>query len=582
MACHGAVSPAEAPTNIAVPALMIQQTLIRLLRQAARAASSDLRLDGEAIPDPELSRPKQKRHGDWATNLALVLAPKAGRPPREVAEAIVRNLPRNDVITSIEVAGPGFINLFLGHSWLHDVIREILDDEKPFGRAGRLGQRVQVEYVSANPTGPLHVGTARNAALGDSVANVLDAAGYDVEREYYYNDSGRQLELFGESVEVRYLQHFGVDATLPEDGYRADYVVNLAQDIETRHGDSLVSMEPAKRRQAILAEAVKRTMEGIEATLERFGIRMDTWVSERELLETGAVDRAVERLQTEGHAYRSEGAIFFRSTSFGDEKDRVLIRSNGEPTYFAKDCAYVLHKAARGFTRMIYVWGADHHGTVKRLLGAADAFGVNHGRVEILLYQLVNLYRGGEAVRMSRRAGDYVTLDELLDEVGPDAARYTLLTRSADSALDFDIEAVKRQTLDNPVYYVQYAHARIASLLRMAEERGVELRPWKQASFEALTHQAELDLLRRLAEFPEVVDLAAQSLAPHRLTRYAEQVAADFHRFYTECRVITDDESLTEVRLWLSEATKRVVAGVLALIGVSAPQSMERIGDEGS
>jgi arginyl-tRNA synthetase len=307
---------------------------------------------------------------------------------------------------------------------------------------------------------------------------------------------------------------------------------------------------------------------------------MDTWVSEQQLIDSGAVAEAVERLKREGYAYHSEGAIFFRSTAFGDEKDRVLIRSNGEPTYFAKDCAYVLHKAARGFARMIYVWGADHHGTMKRLLGAADAFGVNHGRVEILLYQLVTLYRGGELVRMSRRAGDYVTLDELLDEVGPDAARYTLLSRSPDSPLDFDIEVVTRQTLDNPVYYVQYAHARIASLVRMAEEKGVKLAKWKKVNFEELTQEAELDLLRRLAEFPETVDLAAQALAPHRLTRYAEEVAADFHRFYTECRVITEDDAVTQARLWLSLATKQVVATALALIGVSAPESMERIGED--
>jgi arginyl-tRNA synthetase len=560
---------------------MIQQTLSRRLREAAMAASSDLGLDPEGVPEPELSRPRRAEHGDWATNLALVLAPKVGKPPAVVAQVIADRIERDDVVRDVVVAKPGFINLFLTHRWLHDVLVQILDEGDRFGRTERRGERVQVEYVSANPTGPLHVGTARNAALGDAVANVMAAAGYDVEREYYYNDSGRQLELFGESVEARYLQHFGVDANVPEDGYRADYVVYLAQQIAEERADALVYMEPSKRRQVILDEAVRRTMAGIEATLERFGIRMDTWVSERQLVESGAVADAVQRLKNEGYAYHDAGAIFFRSTAFGDEKDRVLIRSNGQPTYFAKDCAYVLHKAARGFARMIYVWGADHHGTMKRLLGAADAFGVNHGRVEVLLYQLVTLYRGGELVRMSRRAGDYVTLDELLDEVGADAARYTLLARSPDSPLDFDIEVVTRQTLDNPVYYVQYAHARIASLVRMAEEKGVKLSRWKKVNFEELTQEAELDLLRRLAEFPETVDLAAEALAPHRLTRYAEEVAADFHRFYTECRVITEDDGVTQARLWLSLATKRVVATALSLIGVSAPESMERIGEDG-
>jgi arginyl-tRNA synthetase len=561
---------------------MIQEILLRLLRDAALAASPGLGLDPGSIPEPELSRPRQKEHGDWATNLALVLAPRAGRPPQEVAEAIVSHLPKSDVIRDVQIAGPGFVNLFLGHAWLHDVLTQILAEGERFGRGERRRERVQVEYVSANPTGPLHVGTARNAVLGDSVANVLEAAGYDIEREYYYNDSGRQLDLFGESVEARYLQLFGVAARFPEEGYHGEYVAELAKDIAADRGDALVAVDPERRRSRIQEEAVARTMKGIEATLRRFGITMDTWVSERELVESGAVADAVNRLLDEGHAYRSEGAVFFRSTAFGDEKDRVLIRSNGEPTYFAKDCAYVLHKAGRGFARMIYVWGADHHGTMKRLLGAADAFGVDHGRVEVLLYQLVTLYRGGEPVRMSRRAGDYVTLDELLDEVGPDSARYTLLTRSADSPLDFDIEVVKRQTLENPVYYVQYAHARIASLLRMAQERGVKLQRWKKVNFEELAQEAELDLLRRLAEFPEIVELVAQALAPHRLTRYAEQVAADFHRFYTECRVITDDRALTQARLWLSVATKQVVASTLALIGVSAPESMERIGDAGS
>jgi arginyl-tRNA synthetase len=561
---------------------MIQQTLTRLLHEAALAASSDIGLDPETIPEPELTRPKQKDHGDWSTNLALVLAPKAGRPPFEVAGAILRYLSLDDLVKDVVVAKPGFINIFLGSAWLHDVLAQILEERTKYGRSERRGERAQVEYVSANPTGPLHVGTARNAVLGDSVANVLDAAGYDVEREYYYNDSGRQIDLFGESVGARYLQLFGVESEFPEEGYHGRYVSELADQIAKDFEQGLVEKAPEERRRLITEEAVKRTMKGIEATLERFGIHMDTWASEHQLQESGAVTAVVERLKLEGYAYLHEGAIFFRSTAFGDEKDRVLIRSNGEPTYFAKDCAYVLHKAARGFDRMIYVWGADHHGTVKRLLGAAEALGVDEGRVEILLYQLVNLYRGGEPVRMSRRAGDYITLDELLDEVGPDAARYTLLTRSPDSPLDFDIEAVKRQSMDNPVYYVQYAHARIASLGRMAEERGVKLRSWKKANFEELVQEAELDLLRRLAEFPEVVDLAAQALAPHRLTRYAEQVAADFHRFYTECRVITEDESLTQARLWLSLATKQVVASTLALIGVSAPESMERIGDEGS
>lgn len=556
--------------------------MLRVIGEAAAAVSSELGLDPESMPEPELSRPKQKEHGDWSTNIALVLAPRAGRSPREVAEAIVGRIQPDDVVRKVEVAGPGFINLFLGNEWLHQALAEMLEQGVAYGRGPSRKERIQVEYVSANPTGPLHVGTARNAALGDSVANLLEAAGSSVEREYYFNDAGAQLELFAQSVEAWYLQRFGVEAEVPDQGYHGSYVEELAAAYAAEHGDELVHADPEERRRRLLEWAIPRTMDGIKRTLERFNVRIDTWVNERELHQTGAIAAAVERLREAGYAYDADGAVFFRSTAFGDEKDRVLIRSNGAPTYFAADCAYVLHKAARGFDRMIYVWGADHHGTVKRLLGAAEALGIDPGRVEILIYQLVTLYRGAEPVRMSRRAGDYVTLDELLDEVGPDAARYTLLTRSSDSALDFDIVAVTRQTLDNPVYYVQYAHARIASLLRVAAGHGVTLPPWRDVDFGELAAEAELDLLRKLAELPEVVELAAEARAPNRVTRYVEEVAAAFHRFYTECRVITDDAALTHARLWLASAAKQVIASALGLIEVSAPESMERIDDDSS
>ncbi|HEX9235108.1 MAG TPA: arginine--tRNA ligase, partial [Actinomycetota bacterium] len=478
---------------------------------------------------------------------------------------------------------PGFINFFLATGWLHQILADILRSGPRYGRRGEpLGQRVQVELVSANPTGPLHVGTARNAALGDSVANVLEAAGYQVEREYYFNDAGKQLELFGQSVEARYLQRYGVAAEVPEGGYRGSYIEDLAGAIADAHGDSLVGLPEEERRARLLREAVETTMEGIRATLERFRVRIDTWVSQAEFQRSGAIDRAVALLRDGGHAYDADGAVFFRSTDFGDEKDRVLIRSDGEPTYFAADCAYLLHKAARGFDRMIYVLGADHHGWVKRVMGAAQALGIDPARIQVLLYQLVSLLRGGEPVRMSRRAGAYISLDELLDEVGPDAARYSLLTHSPDSAIDFDIELVTRQTMDNPVYYAQYAHARIASLARVAAQQGIELEPWTQVAFDVLSEEPELDLIRKLAEFPEVVQQSAALLAPHRLTRYAEEVAAGFHHFYAECRVISEDAPRTQARLWLASAAKLVIGSALSLLGVSAPESMERIGGDDS
>ena len=557
---------------------MIQDTLVRSLTDATASAASDLGCEPDAIPQPQLTRPRHREHGDWSTNVALVLAPRVEKPARAVAEAIAGRLGGSAVISKVEVAGPGFINLFLRETWLHEELRDMLRAGPRYGRSQRLGQRTQVEFVSANPTGPIHVGTARNAAIGDSLANVLEAAGYDVWREYYFNNAGRQLELFGASVEAAYLQSYGVAAAIPEEGYHGTYVLELARAIKDEFGDGLVQADPVKRRQQVLDESIRLTVERIRGTLRRFGVEFDSWFYERELHESGAIDQVVERLKVSGFAYEAEGATFFRATQFGDDKDRVLVRSNGEPTYFAADCAYLLQKVTRGFDRLLYVWGADHHGDVKRMIGAAQALGLDPHALDIVLYQLVSLYRGGQPVRMSKRAGEMITLDELLDEVGPDSARYTLLTRSSDSPLDFDIEAVKRQSLENPVYYVQYAHARIASLDRTAADRGISTPPWSDVALERLAHRAEADLIRILAELPEAVELAASSLAPHRLTRYAEQVATAFHRFYTECRVITEDEPLTHARLWLARATRQVLATTLSLIGVSAPESMERTG----
>jgi arginyl-tRNA synthetase len=559
---------------------MIQQTLAQTIREAAVAAAPELGLDPADVPEPELSHPKIKEHGDWATNVALILASRAGKPPRVVAEAVARRLGASGGIQKVEVAGPGFINLFLDHGWLHDVLRQVLERGPAYGRGDPKGQRVQIEYVSANPTGPLHVGTARNAAIGDSLANVLDAAGYAVEREYYYNDAGRQMEMFGRSVEARLLQLEGHPAEVPEDGYHGEYVLEVARQIaESVTFDPPLSARPPEERwRDVLEHAVPIVLNQIEATLKRFRVVFDSYKREQEFRESGAIDDAVAKLRRAGYAYDADGAVWFKSTAFGDDKDRVLIRSNGEPTYFAADCAYLLDKAARGFDRLIYVWGADHHGDVKRVTGAAEALGVK-ASIDIVLYQFVSLFRGGEPVRMSKRTGEIITLDELLDEVGPDAARYTLLTRSSDSPLDFDIEAVTRQSLDNPVYYVQYAHARIASVLRVAEERGVQLRPWQEADFGTINEEAELELLRTLSELPSLVELAAETPVPHRLTRYAEEVAAAFHHFYAECRVISDDAARTQSRLWLSVATKQVIGTALALIGVSAPESMDRLGD---
>jgi arginyl-tRNA synthetase len=555
---------------------VIEERLRLLIHEAADKAASELGVEGppEQI---ELTRPPQKRFGDFSTNLALRWGSMIKRNPAEVAAAIRRNLAEPDFLSGVEVAGIGFINFYVTHGWLHDVLREIVMKGDQYGRAERTGQRVQVEFVSPNPTGPLHVGTARGGALGDGIASMLDAAGWTVHRECYLNDAGRQMDLFAASVEARYLEQFDRPAEIPEGGYRGEYLVDVARSIAVEFSESLLELPPDERRERFLAEGSRRVLDMIRSTLSRFGVQFDTYFSERHLHESGAIQDAVDRLKREGHAYESEGAVWFRSTDFGDDKDRVLIRGNGQPTYFAADCAYLVNKFARGFDHLVYVWGADHHGDVKRVKGATQALGYDPDQVEIVLYQLVALYRAGEPVRMAKRTGEMITLDELIDEVGKDAARYTLLARSQDTPIDFDIEVVTRQSLDNPVYYVQYAHARIASILRHAAEQGIEPAPIETAQLDLLTHESELGLLRRLSEMPEEVEVAANLRAPYRMTHFAEELAGEFHHFYTDCRVVTDDPALTQARLWLCVAAKQVVANVLRLLGVSAPESMERV-----
>ena len=546
-----------------------------LIADALEAAASKLGLSGD-LPHVELSRPRQKEHGDFSTNIALVVASKAARPPREVAELIVSHVPPSPLVRSVEVAGPGFINIRLTTKSLTSVLHEVAERGDEYGRAEPAGRRVQVEFVSANPTGPLHIGHARNAALGDSLARVFEAAGWSVEREYYFNDAGGQMDRFGASVEARYLQLLGRDAAVPEDGYHGSHVEDLARDIIEQQGPALAGLPGAERLARLREEGVRRVLPQIERTLERFGVRFDTYVSESSLAEKGEIDAAVQRLRAAGAAYEAEGAVWFRSTAYGDDKDRPLVRSNGVHTYFGADVAYVVDKFERGFDHLVYVWGADHHGDVARVRGAAQALGYEAERVEIVIYQWVSFLRAGEPVSMSKRAGTFVTLDELIDEVGTDAARFHLLMFSNDVTMNFDIEAVRRQSLENPVYYVQYGHARIASILRKAAERGIALRPINEADLSRLEHDAELDLLRALADVPSQVTSAAELRAPHRLAHSAQDLAARFHRFYTECPVLSDDVELTQARLWLSRGTKQVIANFLGLLGVSAPESMER------
>jgi arginyl-tRNA synthetase len=555
---------------------VIEDDLRAWLRSGLRAAASSLELDGD-LPDPELMEPRQKEHGDFATNVALAVAPRAGAGPRAVAEAIVAALPAVAFVERVEVAGPGFINVFVTADWLHGTLRRIVAEGEGYGRATRTDTRVQVEFVSANPTGPLHVGHARNAVLGDAIARLLEAAGWDVEREYYYNDAGGQMDRFGASVEARYLQLTGRDANVPEDGYHGGYVVGLAREILEVEGPGLADLPPDERLARVRSAGAQRVLEQIDATLARFGVRFDSYVSEASLADKGEIGAAIERLRAAGFVYGSEGAEWFRSTAFGDDKDRVLIRSNGLHTYFAADCAYLMDKFARGFDRLLYVWGADHHGNIARVRGAAQAFSYDPEAVEIVIYQWVSFLRGGEPVPMSKRAGTFVPLDELIDEVGADAARFHLLLFSNDHTMSFDIEAVKRQSMDNPVYYVQYGHARIASILRKAEEEGVILRPIDAVDLSLLREPAETELLKALADVPAVIARAAELRAPHRIAHASQDVAGRFHRFYADHRVVSDDAELTQARLWLCRASKTVLANLLGLLGVSAPDRMERV-----
>jgi arginyl-tRNA synthetase len=556
---------------------VIERRLADLVRTAVEEARHDLGVDGP-VPEVEVTRPRQKEHGDYATNVALAVGAAWGRNPRQVAEAVRRRFPATDLVAEVEVAGPGFINFTLSRMWLYAVLEEIERLGPAYGRSeADRAERIQVEFVSVNPTGPLHVGHGRGAVVGDSLSRVLDAAGHDVQREYYVNDAGTQADLFGASVEARYLQHFGRDGEVPEGGYQGGYIAELAEEIAGEIGQAVIDLPQEDRRRRLAEEGMGRALAGIRATLQRLGVRFDTWFHESTLHAERRIEETIELLRRADLAYEKDGAIWFRAERFGDEKDRVLVRSTGDPTYFAADCAYLRHKFGRGFERLIYVWGADHHGAVKRLQGAAQAFGFDVEAIEFILTQLVALFRAGEPARMSKRRGDIISMDELLDEVGTDAARYTLLTRSNDTPLEFDIELVKRQTLDNPVYYVQYAHARIASVIGYARSQGIEPAPFDRIAPEELSHQTELDLLRKLADYPEQVRAAADLRAPYRMTRFAEELAADFHRFYTECRVVTDDAALTQARLHLSAGTRQVLANALELLGVSAPDSMERL-----
>jgi len=527
----------------------------------ADAVRSALAEAGLPDAEPAFERPRQREHGDWSTNVALALAKRAGAPPREVAQRLVAALPDLDVVDAVEVAGPGFVNFRLSHRVLEQTVRDAVVQGPDWGRvlpARPLG-RVQVEFVSANPTGPLHIGAGRWAAVGDAIGSLLEATGWEVSREYYFNDAGTQMERFGASV-LAALR--GEEP--PEDGYHGTYIKELAEELRA-----------AGVSEGGVAEAAyQRMLAHIKGTLAQFGVEFDSYFGERTLHESGLIDATVADLRARGMAYEQDGAVWLRTTDFGDDKDRVLVRSDGAPSYFAADCAYLRSKVERGFDRCIYLLGADHHGYVGRLKAIAQAEGYPPDVIEVIIGQLVNFLRDGQPVRMSKRTGELVTFDELIAEVGADAARYTFLRYSTDVAIDFDLAEVVKAERENPVYYVQYSHARIAGIMRTATERGVVAGSVLDAELDRLVEEPEIELVRRIGAWPETVRYAAAERAPQKVARYAEELAEQFHRFYTECQVLSDDETLTRARYWLCVAARQTLVNALGILGVSAPARM--------
>jgi arginyl-tRNA synthetase len=556
---------------------VIDRELRTLVRQAIAHAHEAGELETAESPVFEVTQPQRREHGDWTTNVAMVLQKREGKAPREIAGTIIRHLEPRDWVRKVEIAGPGFVNFHLSNAWLHDSCARVLAQGERFGATTEgESKSVDVEFVSINPTGPLHIGSARNAALGDSIARLLEFNSYAVTREYYFNDTGAQMTNFGLSVATRYLELVGKPAEIPEDGYKGEYVIEYARQILGEDGDRYAGLEMDELGEVMRERAVPIVKERIRTSLERFRVHMDVWFNERDLYQSGKVDEVIEQLDELGYVYEHEGARWLKASDLGDSRDRVLVRSFGEkrPTYLVPDLAYHLDKASRGYDRMILVLGADHHGQEASLRAGMKVLGVDPERIEVLIYQWVHMLRSGEEQSMSKRGGTFESLEEFIDEVGVDAARYTLVSTSADTTLYFDIEEIKKQTMENPVYYVQYAHARIASILRNAQEQDVI--DDGEIVWDELHEDAEVELMRSIVGFEETVALATRHLAPYRVAKYAEDLARQFHRFYTECRVLTDDPGLTRARLALSRAAKQVLANALGLLGVEAPERMER------
>ncbi len=586
----------------------MKQQLVQLVNSAIQQLQANQTLPADLSFTLQMERSKDRQHGDFACNVALMLAKPARRKPRDIAEAIVAVLSSSGQIAKIEIAGPGFINFFLAADAYHAVINEIQTKGDRYGRSNvGANKSIQVEFVSANPTGPLHVGHGRGAAYGATVANLLEAMGYKVQREYYVNDAGRQMDILAVSVWLRYLEKCGEAFTFPANGYKGDYVFDIAADLHNSHGNKLQHAavtvfanvpddEPAggdKERhidglvnkakkllgadnyRAVFDRGLNTVLADIREDLAEFNVNYDEWYSERSLMENGAIEKAIERLKTSNHLYEKEGAWWFRSTDFGDDKDRVVIRDNGQTTYFASDIAYHMDKLARGYDRVIDIWGADHHGYVPRVKAALEALGEEASRLDVLLVQFAILYRGGERLQMSTRSGSFVTLRELREEVGNDAARFFYVMRRCEQHMDFDLDLAKSQSSDNPVYYIQYAHARVCSVLRQMTEKGFSHDNANGlANLDQLSESHEQALLINLSRYPEALAAAALNHEPHQLANYLRELANEFHTYYNAHQFLVGDAKRRNARLSLNLAVKQVIKNGLELLGVSAPEAM--------
>ncbi|MCO4097286.1 arginine--tRNA ligase [Macrococcoides canis] len=544
-----------------------KETLIEEIKQAILKAE----LVAE-VPEIKIENPKDTKNGDYATNIAMVLTKLAKRNPREIAQAIVDNIDVQKAdVSKIDIAGPGFINFYMDNGYLTEIITEALTKQEDFGKGAPKNERILVEYVSANPTGSLHIGHARNAAVGDTLCNVLSAAGYDVLREYYINDAGKQIENLAYSIEARFLQALGEEKELPADGYHGKDIIEIGKDLAAKHPEYKDSSEE-ERIKAFRKLGLDYEMDKLKKDLTEFNVHFDNWFSETSLYENKEIDKALEQMRQHGYIFEEDGATWLRTTEFGDDKDRVLIKKDGSYTYFLPDIAYHYDKIERGYDTLINLFGADHHGYINRLKASLETFGVDSKRLEIQVMQMVRLLQDGQEVKMSKRTGNAITLRDIMDEVGIDAARYFLTMRSPDSHFDFDMELAKSESSDNPVYYAQYAHARICSMLRQAKEAGIT--PSTDVNYALITNEKAFELLKRVADFESVIEQAAEHRAPHRITNYIQDLAAHFHKFYNAEKVLTDDIEKSRAHVALIEAVRITLQNALTLVGVSSPEKM--------